>query len=376
MQTRRWIIVLALVVGILFSACNGRANTQLPVPSATAPVSGLAEQPTAGLTQTPEPIYFPAKMEGTIPVIFSHDGAPDDIAALVYLSKYPQVELLGVVQSYGEQHPSESLAEWQVFLYDVLDLDTVPIGLGLETPLDPAQNEFPASWRSGADRFWGIPLPQASQAYTAENGPEMIVRLVNTSPQKVVLLVTGAQTDVARALQLDPSIADNIAQIVIMGGAFNRDGNLHEFPGYEDNHVAEWNIYVDPLAASQVFTSGVPLSIVSLDGSDEFVITRSDYDRIAGSDDPGLQVLAHSWEQNFNSWGGDFKIWDIVAAVALTDPGYFTWTYDSVDVVTDPGSTQGQTIHLNTNDKSARFTSITSFPSVKQAVFETLALAE
>lgn len=34
-----------------------------------------------------------------IPVIFSHDGAPDDIATLVYIAKHPNIELIGVIQS-------------------------------------------------------------------------------------------------------------------------------------------------------------------------------------------------------------------------------------------------------------------------------------
>ncbi len=157
-----------------------------------------------------------------------------------------------------------------------------------------------------------------------------------------------------------------------MGGAFNRDGNLHEFPGYEHNHVAEWNIYVDPLAAKEVFLSGIPLSIVSLDGSDDFVITRDDHARISESSEPEIQLLSDLWEQNFRTWNGDFKIWDIVAAVALTNPEHFSWTYDGVDAVVEQGNTHGQTIRLDNAAKHTRFTAITSFVNVREAVFAIL----
>lgn len=365
-------ILLLSTMGVILLGCGHKAAAVVPAPGATAVVSEPAPDATHRPTVTPEIQYFDDASEGPLPVIFSHDGAPDDVATLVYISKHPRVKLLGVIQSYGEQHPQKSLQEWQIFLYDVLDLDDVPIGVGAEDPLDPARNEFPAGWRSGADNFWGVSLPAASQDYTAENGANLIVRLVNESPEKVVILVTGAQTDLALALQQDPGIADNIAQVVIMGGAFNRDGNLNESPGYENNHVAEWNIFVDPLAAKQVFNSGIPLSIVSLDGSDEFIISQEDYDKMAGSDDPALQLLERSWRQNFNNWGGDFKIWDIVAGVAMTNPGYFTWTYDGVDVIAETGDTHGQTIRLDNSAKNTRFTAITSYVGVRKTIFDVL----
>jgi len=359
-------------MGVILLGCGYNAAAVVPAPGATAVVSEPAPDATPRPTVTPEIQYFDDDSESPLPVIFSHDGAPDDVATLVYISKHPRVKLLGVIQSYGEQHPQKSLQEWQIFLYDVLDLDEVPIGVGAEDPLDPARNEFPAGWRNGADNFWGVSLPAASQDYNAENGADLILRLVNESPEKVVILVTGAQTDLALALQQDPGIADNIAQVVIMGGAFNRGGNLNESPGYENNHVAEWNIFVDPLAAKQVFNSGIPLSIVSLDGSDDFIISQEDYDKIAGSDDPALQLLERSWRQNFNNWGGDFKIWDIVAGVAMTNPGYFTWTYDGVDVIADPGDTHGQTIRLDNSAKNTRFTAITSYVGVRKTIFDIL----
>ena len=368
MRRKRLVILVFILLTGLLSGCAAAETA----PTQTAEPTEIPPDASSIPTQTDVASYFETKIEQPIPVIFSHDGAPDDITTLVYIAKHPQVDLLGVIQSYGEQHPAESLEEWQVFLYDVLDEDDVPIGLGSEETVDPAQNEFPASWRTGADNFWGLPLPSASEEYSHDKGADLIIRLVKDSPEKVVMLVTGAQTDMALALQKDPSIAENISQIVIMGGAFNRGGNLHEFPGYENNQAAEWNIYVDPLAAKEVFNSGIPLSIVSLDGSDDFLIGREDYDKITSSDDPALQLLARLWENNFRSWNGDFKIWDIVAGVAMTDPEHFTWTYDGVDVIVQQGDTHGQTIRLNNVAKHTRFTAITSYVRVRESIFEVL----
>ena len=310
-----------------------------------------------------------------IPLIFSHDGAPDDISTLVYIARHPQINLLGVVNSYGEQHPSISKSAWQVFLYDVIDDDGAAFGVGSDTSVDPEQNEFPQGWREGADNFWGMDLPAASEEYTVANGADLIIDLVKNSPEKVTILILGGHTDMALALQKDESIADNISQIVIMGGAFNVPGNLYESPGYEHNRVAEWNIYADPLAAKIVFNSGIPLSIVSLDGSDDFVLGRKDLNKIWDSTDPALSLLSALWEQSFDWWGGPFKIWDIVAGVAVTNPEHMDWTYDGVDVVAEPGNKHGQTIALNTGSETSRFSASTDFRKVNETVFSVI-LAE
>ena len=313
---------------------------------------------------------FSDKLDKKIPVIFSHDGAPDDVATLVYISGHPMIELIGVIQSYGEQHPGKTLKAWQKFLYEVIEYDQIPFGVGNEESVDPARNEFPAGWRTYVDGFFGLDLPASSETYPSSEGADLIIELVKGSPEKVTVLVTGAQTDMALAIQKDPSIIDNISQIVIMGGAFDVGGNLYESSGFEGNEVAEWNIYADPLAAKIVFNSGAPISIVSLDGSDDFNISQTDYTKIKDNANPTLKLLASLWQQQFEVWNGDFKIWDIVAATAMTNPEFFGWTYDGVDVIAEPGSTHGQTITLGNGSEITRYTSSTNYDQVRAAIFE------
>jgi inosine-uridine nucleoside N-ribohydrolase len=200
----------------------------------------------------------------------------------------------------------------------------------------------------------------------------MLIDLVQGSDQKVTLLVTGAQTDVALALEEDPTIADNIAQIVIMGGAFNVKGNLYQPSGKDQNNSAEWNIFVDPLAAKQVFASGIPLTIVPLDGSDGFVMRWADHARIQDSGDPVLRVLTGLWEMVLNQWGDEFRIWDIVAATALTNPEHFEWVYDGVDVVAEPGPEHGKTYQLGNSSNNARFAAKGNYLGIRKQVFTTL----
>ncbi len=320
---------LIVIISFIMAGCAPAAA----VTAQPAPAIPTSEQP-QGTTAEPE-------TQKEIPLIFSHDGAPDDISAMLYVSKVPQIKILGVVMSYGEQHPNIAINKWASFLYEVLDLDTVPIAAGSERPVDLVVNEFPSGWRDAADTFMGLELPATKQAIDTRSGAQLIIDLVKASPEKVTLLVTGAQTDVALALQADPTIKENISQIVVMGGAFHMDGNLG---GYVPaNKAAEWNIYVDPLGAKQVFNAGIPLTIVPLDGSDDFWISRAMHFNLQNSKDAGVQLIAKAWEIQFGWWNGDFKIWDIVAAAAVVHPELFEWEYGKLDVIAEAGDQHGRT---------------------------------
>ncbi len=365
--------ILALSV-LCISACVGN-----PLPTASAPAAATSTDQPPPVLAADENIILPPsspppvpKSDDAIPLIFSHDGAPDDIATMVYLTNHPDINVIGVIQSYGEQRPTRSLDKWQRFIYDVLNYDSVPIGVGAVSSLDPAAKQFPETWRAGADDFWGISLPDASSDHPHFNGADLLFHLLDQAPQPVVLLVTGAQTDIAILLSKNPGITNKIARVVIMGGAFNVPGNLGEASGHADNTAAEWNIFVDALAAKQVFNAGIPITVVSLDGSNDIHISRSDLERISGSTKPGMDVLIPLWEQSLKWSGGPFKIWDIVAAVAVTDPQHFTWEYDALDVIAEPGSTHGQTIALGIGSDNARYSFTVDGDAIRTQIFTIL----
>ena len=59
------------------------------------------------------------------------------------------------------------------------------------------------------------------------------------------------------ALVKEPRIAERIAEIVMMGGAYFEVGNI--------TPAAEFNIYVDPEAADVVLRCGAPITMLPLD---------------------------------------------------------------------------------------------------------------
>jgi pyrimidine-specific ribonucleoside hydrolase len=72
----------------------------------------------------------------------------------------------------------------------------------------------------------------------------------------VTLIPTGPLTNIATFLREYPELKSRIARISLMGGSIGL-GNT--------TPAAEFNVYVDPEAAREVFESGLPIVMCGLD---------------------------------------------------------------------------------------------------------------
>ena len=376
-----WKLLIPTV--LIFSFLAGCAPT---VEEPTAENTPSVEEPTAGNTpptatsemqeeDTPTSVpptteeIFPDPLVGRIPVIYSHGGGPCDIGGMVFLAKHPNVDLIGLVLSRGEFHPEIAVDLWPVFLYDVLKSKDTAIALGSDARMDPNSHDFPEAWRPYADNFWGLALPEKITEYEPAVGHELIIDLVNNSPEKVTILAMASMIDIALALQQDPGIIDNISHVVIMGGAFTISGNLDDAPYPISNKAAEWNMWIDAQAAKYLFNSGVRLSIVPLDAI-QYYLPEEDVNTINTINDPAVNYVAQMWNSQFGNFG-PFFIWDTITATAVTNPENFYWTYDGVDVITEVGDFQGQTIALNNGAQHTRYATDADYDAILDQLFET-----
>jgi inosine-uridine nucleoside N-ribohydrolase len=363
---------LLIPTALIFSLLAGCATTVEEPAAENKPPTATSEMQEEDLpTTTPQSTedIFQDPLGGRIPVIFSHGGAPCDIGGMVYLNKHPNVDLIGLVLSRGEIHPEIAVDLWPVFLYDVLNSKDTAIALGTDARMDPNSHEFPEAWRKSADNFWGLTLPAQVTEFETALGPELIIELVNNSPDKVTLVAMASMIDIALALQEDPGIIDNISHVVIMGGAFNMRGNLDEGPDATSNEAAEWNMYIDSQAAKYVFNSGVPVSIIPLDAI-QYYVQPDDLKSIQTIDDPGVKYVSEMWGKQFGWADGGFFIWDTITITAVTNPENFVWTYDGVDVITEPGDFQGQTIALNNGAQHTRFATDADYEAILNQLFK------
>lgn len=171
-----------------------------------------------------------------------------------------------------------------------------------------------------------------------------IARIVMSNPGEITLVAIGPLTNVAAALNIEPRFAHSVKEIVIMGGAFLRQGFHSDIP-------SEFNTWIDPEAAHAVLHSGAPVRWVGLDVTLQVRLTRQDARRLVDSGRPFASFAgryAEHWIDRLVSlYPGDPEHADSCAmhdalAVAVTShPELATWRDVYVDVVTGDGVGRG-----------------------------------
>ena len=295
----------------------------------------------------------------TTPLIFDDDGSQDGFAALAYLLANPEFDIEAITMSHGVARPeNEGFQTGLKQLLGRLDATDIPVGIGDALPLE-GDNAFPDFVRRDADNFYApfVSLPETVPDIEFTEAAELIVETVNNSPEPVAIITMGSFTNIAQALRIDPSIVDNISVVQTMGGAVFFPGNLGitPEPPFATNEVAEFNVWLDPLAASEVFEAGengLNIQMMPLDGTDVVEFTREDYQAWLDYGTPESTVAAEFLDFSLVVVGGDENpnpLWDMVAAINLSEPNFSQEVplHIDIDVDSPPGDTQGQTVAVD-----------------------------
>lgn len=278
------------------------------------------------------------------PIIIDTDAGSDDYMAIAFLLAHPSVRIDAITIANGLAHVDAGARN----IIRLLDLDgrkDVPVFAGRSTPLKGSA-EFPAEWRRQSDELLGIALPAASHPPEPRRAADYLVERLKDQRHPVRILALGPLTNLAEALQRDPSSRGTIQEIVIMGGAFQVPGNLADGGVFETpNKTAEWNMFIDPLAARIVFRSGVPIRIIPLDATNKVVIDLAFLEEAQSrARSPLGRFVARILDLERKAVeGGYFYAWDPLAAVALLHPGVVKTSRVHVDIRQDPPE-EGRTV--------------------------------
>lgn len=270
-----------------------------------------------------------------IPVIIDMDAAPDDWGAMLYFLKHPRITVRAITVSCGVSYVDTGVTN-TLRILNHLGIQDIPVAAGKDTPLI-GDHAFPKPWRDASFSFYGLLyLPITDLQPSPMNASELIISTINSSTEKVTLVALGPLTNIAIALQSEPTIKEKIEKINIMGGAINVSGNV----GLESsipNYMAEWNIYVDPHAANIVLNSGIPIMLVPLDATNEVPQTEEFLTRLGNvMKTPEAHLL-------YNLTTPGLYFWDQLIAVATTDPSVLTLEMHCINVITDIENHEGWT---------------------------------
>jgi pyrimidine-specific ribonucleoside hydrolase len=268
----------------------------------------------------------------TIPVIIDTDVGKDDIGAILYLLKHPNISIKAISVSCGLTYV-EVGAKNLLKLLDHLGRRDIPVVVGREKPL-ACDHSFPPEWRETSKFFFGLRLPK-TDLNPAESG--ILSTIIKEQTEKITILAIGTLTDIAELLQSEPSVKEKTDRIFIMGGAVNVSGNVGiEYPKIP-NYKAEWNIYVDPHAADIVFRSKVPITLVPLDATNYVPIKKEFIEKLAKTSVTREAEIACQ----FMTPGLYF--WDQLTAVVVTNPSIVSLKNYHIEVIVEEGNSSGET---------------------------------
>ena len=124
----------------------------------------------------------------------------------------------------------------------------------------------------------------------------------------------------------------------MMGGAVRVPGNLGDGGAFQTpNKTAEWNFFVDPMAARIVFRAQIPILLVPLDATNKAPIDLAFLREFqAQAHSPLGRIAAQVLEADREMvQGGFFYAWDPLAAVALLHPEVVKSSRLHIDILQD-----------------------------------------
>jgi purine nucleosidase len=268
-----------------------------------------------------------------VKIILDVDTGVDDALAIALAVRHPGVTLEAVVSVAGNvgleltTRNSLRVLEW-------IRAHDVPVYAGADRPLSGILREA-SHWHAN-DGLGGARLPESTRAAIPDGVGYLCERLLRT-PGEITLVCTGPLTNLALALEREPRIGDALQEVVVMGGAARRSGNV--------TPVAEFNIYADPIAAARVFEQPWPITMVGLDVTERVTLTRTERNaRVDGTSREAVlvrEVTRHIFEVNtFDA----MSLHDPLALLIAIQPDLVSTIHADVRVETEGTYTLGQTV--------------------------------
>lgn len=271
-------------------------------------------------------------------IILDCDPGHDDAIAMMIGIANPEIEILAVTTSAGNQTPGRTLTN-AMSLLTLMKRQDIPVAAGDKKPL--MRDLITGVSMHGVTGLDGADLPHPD--FFAQNMPatELIAKILEEQDDPVTIVVTGPCTNIALFLSIHPELISQIEQIVIMGGGMGL-GNWEP--------TTEFNILVDPEAAKIVFDSGIPLVLTPLNVAFEAQLLDQDFEAIKKIDNPvGKAVFGlisyYGIAFGQDRWGFDgLPLYDPCTMAWLIDPTMFEGRTCNVEIETRGDLTSGETI--------------------------------
>ncbi|ARU46344.1 nucleoside hydrolase [Corynebacterium silvaticum] len=274
-------------------------------------------------------------------VILDLDTGIDDALALAYALGSPELELIGVTATYGNVLVDDG-ARNDLALLELFGRPDIPVFVG--EPHARAKDGFSvleiSEFIHGKNGIGEAKMQQPQTSVSDKTAVDFLIESVASYGDDLVIIPTGAMTNIAAAMDKDPDFAAN-AHIVFMGGALTVPGNV--------NTWAEANINQDPESADMMVRDCADVTMIGLDVTLQTLLTYEETATWRTLNTEAATVLADATDYYIRAYDtiaphlDGCGLHDPLAVAVAVDPSLVTTLPLNLKVDTE-GPTRGRTI--------------------------------
>lgn len=190
------------------------------------------------------------------------DPGIDDSLAIMYAILDPEIELIGIVASYGNVTKEQATAN-AAYLLELAGRSDIPVIPGASMPVTEEAMRFYPEIHGGN----GIGPIQPPSNFQYQIYPFDTIRfIIEKYKNELIIVDTGRSTTLANVFILFPEYIKMVQSFYVMGGAFFVPGNA--------TALAEANFYGDPNSSNFVLKYAHNLTITPLNVTQYAVLTE------------------------------------------------------------------------------------------------------
>lgn len=209
-------------------------------------------------------------MTSILPIYLDCDTGIDDALALAYLLADPTIELVGIGSVSGNVS-AERGAHNTLALLESAGRTDIEVAVGAHDPL-AGTFKGGAPHVHGADGVGGTAREVAHLAVSDLSAVDLMAQKVRANPGTLCVVAIGPLTNLAHFVREYPELVGSVGDVVVMGGAFERAGNI--------TPLAEANIHNDPEAAAIVFDAEWHVTVIPLDITMRHTLTEAHVEQL------------------------------------------------------------------------------------------------
>lgn len=197
-------------------------------------------------------------------IIDTDPGIDDALAILLALAAKDELDVLALTTVNGNVGVDQ-VTKNAFKILEIAGRRDIPVYKGNAKPLMRERDnceEF-----HGDDGLGNLGMEECEGCPEEEYAVDYLIRKVREEKGEITLVPIGPLSNIAEAVQRDPEFAQNVKELVIMGGA-EHGGNMSPH--------AEFNFWTDPEAAKIVFAAGFQkVTMVGLDATSYVFLSPS-----------------------------------------------------------------------------------------------------